>query len=115
MAKSVLKLNEEDKFDFMLFGIACQMKDYRLSNEVNVKLKIKMTRRDDFDIYNNKRMEEQGFAFFRFDSKEEDQYCLVSNRCPKGLLIPEHKQIDYFFMIRPGRTMMDDAEIVNTL
>ncbi len=115
MAKNVLKLNEEDKFDFLLFGIACQMKDYRLSNEVNVKLKIKMTRREDFDIYNNKRMEEQGFAFFQYDSKEEDQYCLVSNRGPKGLLIPEQKQIDYFLMIRPGRTMMDDTEIINAL
>lgn len=112
MAKSVLKLEEDIKFDFLLFGIACQFKDYRLTNEINQKLSIKLTRRDDFDIFNNKRMEEQGFAFFQFDSVEEDQYCLVSNRSPKGLLVPEQKQIDYFLMIRPGKMRIDENEIL---
>ncbi|MBP6335180.1 MAG: IPExxxVDY family protein [Bacteroidia bacterium] len=115
MAKNVLKLNEEDKFDFFLFGISCQHKDYRLCREINLALEVEMTRRDDFDIYNNKRMEEQGFAFFRYDTEDEDQFCLVSNRGPKGLLIPEQKQIDYFLMIKPGRMRIDENEIQNSL
>lgn len=115
MAKTILKLNEEDKFDFLLFGIACQLKDYRLCREVNLKLDLKLIRQEDFDIYNNKRMEEQGFAFFKFDSKEEDQFCLVSNRGNKGFLIPEQKQIDYFLMIREGRTSMEDSNILSSL
>lgn len=115
MAKNVLRLEEEDKYDFFLFGIACQLKDYRICREINLKLELKMTRRDDFDIFNNKRMEEQGFAFFQFDSEEEDQFCLVSNRSPKGLLIPEQKQIDYFLMIRPGRMKVDEVQILTDL
>ncbi len=115
MAKVVLKLIEEDKYNFFLFGISCQLKEYRLCREVNLKLGVKMTRREDFDIFNNKRMEEQGFAFFRYDNDAEDQFCLVSNKGIKGLLIPEQKQIDYFLMIRPGRTRIDENEILTAL
>lgn len=115
MAKSVLKLVEEDKFDFMLYGISCQLKDYRLCREINLKLDVKFTRQDDFDIFNNKRMEEQGFSFFQYETPEEDQYCLVSNRGPKGLLVPEQKQIDFFLMIRPGRRKIEESEILRQL
>jgi hypothetical protein len=115
MAKNVLRLDEEVKYDFILFGIICQMRNYRLCREINIILNVKMTRREDFDIFNSKRMEEQGFAFFQFDTVDEDQYCLVSNRGPKGLLIPEQKQIDYFLMIRPGRMRIDENEILLAL
>ena len=115
MAKNVLKLNEEDKFDFLLFGIVCQLRDYRMCREINVKLELDLERQEDFDVFNNKRMEEQGFAFFKYDSEDEDQYCLVSNRGPKGLLIPEHKQIDFFLMIRQGRTQVDNVAVLNSL
>src|SRR5436190_4594828 len=33
MAKTVLKIDDEDQFDFILIGIVCHHKDYRLCHE----------------------------------------------------------------------------------
>jgi hypothetical protein len=84
MAKTILKLKEEDHFDFLLFSIICQQKDYRLCRELNLKLDIRLQREEDYKVFNGKRMEDQEFAFFRFITPEEDEYYLVSNRCSKA-------------------------------
>jgi hypothetical protein len=115
MAKNVLRLNTDDQYDYLLVGLVCQHRDYRLCRELNILLEIEMTRQDDYMIFSNKRMEDQGFAFFEFISEEEDQYCLLSNKGPRGLLIPEQKQIDYFMIVRPGRMRLDEAELINKL
>jgi hypothetical protein len=115
MAKTILKIDEEDRYDFYLFGIASQARDYLLCHAVNLKLEISLVRQEDFDIFNQKRMEEQGFAFFRYDSEDDDQICLVSNRSPKGLLIPEQKQMDYFLMIRPVKMRVEESSIIDQL
>ncbi len=115
MAKTVLKIEEEDRYDFYLFGIASQVKDYLLCHAVNQKLDISLVRQEDFDIFNQKRMEEQGFSFFRYDSEDDDQICLVSNRSSKGLLIPEQKQMDYFLMIRPAKMRVEESTIIEQL
>ena len=115
MAKTILKLKEEDHFDFLLFSIICQQKDYRLCRELNLKLDIRLQREEDYKVFNGKRMEDQEFAFFRFITPEEDEYYLVSNRCSKGLLVPEQKQIDYFIIIRKGMSRIDDSGILGAL
>lgn len=63
MAKTILKLKEEDHFDFLLFSIICQQKDYRLCRELNLKLDIRLQREEDYKVFNGKRMEDQEFAF----------------------------------------------------
>ncbi|REJ82835.1 MAG: IPExxxVDY family protein [Bacteroidetes bacterium] len=115
MAKTVLRLDDSDKFDFILIGIVCFHNDYRICREINISLDIKMVRMNDFDVFNNKRMETQGFAFFQYLSKEFDEFCLVANKNPKGILIPEQKQMDYFLMIRQGQHQYDSDELVHQL
>lgn len=115
MAKTILKLKEGDHFDFLLFGIVCQQKDYRLCRELNLKLEIRMHRAEDYQVFNGKRMEDQEFSFFRFITPEEDEYYLVSNKSQKGLLIPEQKQIDYFMIIRKGMSRIEEPTILSHL
>jgi len=115
MAKTFLKLNEGVSYDFFLFGIICQHKDYRLCRELNLKLNLAMKREEDLDVFNPKRMENQSFSFFQFVNEEEDQFNLLANKSSKGLLIPEHKQMDYVFLIRPGRTKIDEQEMYDSV
>jgi hypothetical protein len=115
LAKIVLKLSEEDKFDFTLIGIICHHRDYRLCMAINKKLEINLSRKDDYIVFNNKRMEDQLFSFYEFINEENDQYNLISNKSQKGFLIPEQNQIDFLFLLRFMRGPVDDSEIISQL
>jgi hypothetical protein len=115
MAKTILKLDESDPFDFILVGIACQHKDYRLCHELNSNLNIELARHDDYEIFNGKRMEKVTFSFYRYKTGEEDLYYLISNKGKSGLLIPEQKQIDYFLMIKENVRRISETELINKL
>ncbi|MBL0105673.1 MAG: IPExxxVDY family protein [Bacteroidetes bacterium] len=115
MAKTVLKLSNDDNYDFVLFGIVCQKKDYRLCREINLKLGLVLERKEDYAVFNNKRMEDHSFSFFEFVNDDEDRYNLISNRCQKGLLLPEQNQLDYLFVIRPEKVRIDDSALLAEL
>ena len=100
MPKTILRLDDDDQYDFILVGIACQYKDYRLCHDLNTGLEIQLRRENDYEIFNGKRMENISFSFYRFVTGEDDHYFLLSNKGRQGLLIPEQKQIDYFFMVK---------------
>src|SRR5688500_10214994 len=100
MSKKVLKISEEDKFDFLLIGIVCHHRDYRLSMALNKKLDINLSKQDEYTVFNNKRMEDQFFSFYEFVTEEEDRYNLISNKSQKGFLIPEQNQVDFLLLIR---------------
>ncbi|MFN8165735.1 MAG: IPExxxVDY family protein [Bacteroidia bacterium] len=112
MAKTVLKLTNENSYDFLLFGIICQKKDYRLCRELNLKLGIEMVRKDDYSVFNNKRMEDHSFSFFEYVNDDEDQFNLISNKCPKGMLLPEHSQFDFLFIIRTEKLRIDESSMI---
>jgi hypothetical protein len=115
MAKTVIKFTNEDDYDFILIGLACQHRDYRLCHELNKTLGISMMKKDDYTVFNNKRMEDHAFSFYEFTNEEGDRYNLISNRCPKGVLLPEQKALDYLFLIRPDKTRIDESELLQKL
>ena len=102
MAKHVLKLDFD--YDFALIGISCHLKDYRLSWAINKILGIDLQKGDqDLEIYDKKNGKREYFAISEFfDEDEEAMYYLISNRCPDGYLVPEHREADFFLMIRDG-------------
>ena len=112
MAKKVLKISEEVKFDFALLGIICHHRDYRLCMSLNNKLEINLSKQDEYVIFNNKRMEDQSFSFYEYVNEEEDRYNLISNKSLKGFLLPEQNQMDYLFLIRYVRMEIDETEIL---
>ena len=112
MAKQILKISEEVKFDFALLGIICHHRDYRLCMSLNNKLEINLSKQDEYIIFNNKRMEDQSFSFYEYVNEEEDRYNLISNKSLKGFLLPEQNQMDYLFLIRYVRMEIDETEIL---
>jgi len=115
VAKKILKISEEDKFDFTLIGIICHHRDYRLCMALNNKLEINLSKKDEYTVFNNKRMEDQFFSFYEYINEEDDQYNIISNKSLKGFLIPEQNQIDYLFLLRYVRGPVDDAEVIALL
>lgn len=114
MAKTVIRISDEE-FNFLLIGIVSQHRDFRVSREVNRALEISLKRGEDYLLFSQKRNEEVPFSFFEYKSAEEDQYFIISNKCEKGLLIPEQKQMDYFLLIKPGMSEFDATMIVQRL
>ena len=115
MAKKILKISEEVKFDFALLGIICHHRDYRLCMSLNNKLEINLSKQEEYVVFNNKRMEDQSFSFYEYVNEEDDRYNLISNKCLKGFLLPEQNQIDYLFLIRCVRMKVDATEILKQL
>lgn len=115
MPKTVLRLDDDDQYDFILVGIACQYKDYRLCHDLNAGLDIQLRRENDYEIFNGKRMENICFSFYRYVTGEDDNYFLLSNKGRQGLLIPEQKQIDYFLMVRENVKRIQLPELLNQL
>ena len=112
MAKNILKISDEDKFDFTLIGIICHHRDYRLCMALNRSLDINLSKKDEYTVFNNKRMEDHFFSFYEYINDDGDQYNLISNKSLKRFLLPEQKQIDYLFLIRFMRGPVDSTEFI---
>ena len=100
MAKTILKFDTDEEFDFLLIGIVCQHKDYRLCHELNRKLEINLVREKDYEVNIAKRMNPALFSFFKYENDEQDFFYIFENKGKHSLLIPEQKQIDFFLMIK---------------
>lgn len=96
MSKIILSLEED--YDFALLGISCHTKDYRLCWELNKVLNFDLVRSVDLEI--NKTTIDK-YSFYEYlDEDHYLDYYLISNRSDNGYLIPEHKKVDFFFMIK---------------
>ncbi len=115
MAKNILKISEQDKFDFVLIGIICHHRDYRLCMSLNKMLEINLCKQEEYLVFNNKRMEDQSFSFYEYVNETDDRYNLISNKSLKGFLLPEQNQIDYLFIIRFVRMDVDETEILKQI
>ena len=113
MSKQIIYVEYE--FDFILIGISSTSKDYRLGWELNKELRLKLCRIDDVLKPNTANsvheygeliiaendLPDQMYSHYKHIDEEKDiEYDLLSNRSGAGLLIPEQKQTDYFWIIR---------------
>lgn len=99
MKKHLLEI--EYDFDFVLIGISSHEKDYRICWALNNKLDIELTKTDALEIKDKKQEEASSFSLFICERPDEFmEYMIIANRSEKGLLIPEQKQMDYFFVIK---------------
>lgn len=75
---------------FSFFGISCHGIDYQLAFHLNRKLEMELGKMDDF--------REHSLYFYR-DLNGFNQYYLLGNRTENTVLIPEFRQMDYFFLV----------------
>lgn len=115
MAKTVLKFDTDEEFEFLLVGIVCQHKDYRICHELNQKLEINLAREKDYEVNIAKRMNPALFSFFKFENDEQDLFYVFENKGKHSILIPEQNQIDYFLMIKECFQRQNITELVNAI
>jgi hypothetical protein len=115
MAKTILKFDPDEEFDFLLIGIVCQHKDYRLCHELNRKLELDLVREKDYEVSIAKRMNPAMFSFFKFENDEQDLFYVFENKGKHALLVPEQKQIDFFLMIKECFKRHDINDIVSAI
>ncbi len=126
-------LDISDDYDFLLIGISSHEKDYRICWALNKKLNLDLVKKDSLEIKGKKQTTPSFFSFFVFDKPDEfleysvianfsENKVLVSkddnlfkqdktkqdNKSGNELLIPEQKQMNYFFVIRGE---LDDDEL----
>jgi hypothetical protein len=92
---SKIRLQFEHDYDFCLIGIVCHDKDYRLCWMLNTLFNLKLTKVD------NHVTEHSSHSTFSFNQEDYFRdYYLIANRGKDGLLVDEHKQMDYFFIVK---------------
>lgn len=110
MAK--LTLDIEYEYDFVLIGISCHEKDYRLSWALNNTLNLELAKANDLQIDAKKHKEPLTYSMFLFDNEQQyRQYYLISNRNLVSPLVPEQKPADFFLMIK-GTLLNDDKSSI---
>ncbi len=100
MAKKVFKLEADNDFDFLMAGIICSFKDYRLCFELNQTLRMQLKRQKDHTLYLGKPGAEAHFSFYTFTDKYGELFYVLSNKCVQATLIPEKSAYDYFIIIK---------------
>ncbi len=106
MSKVLLSL--EDDFDFILIGISCHTKDYRLCWKLNKVLNSDLVRTKDLEI--SRKGEVTSFSFYEFiDEDNYLEYYLISNLGNNGYLISEQKKVDFFLMLK-GNTSANQIQ-----
>lgn len=118
MAKHTLEI--EFDYDFVLIGISSHEKDYRLCWTVNNALNLQLSKQESLEIKGKKQTTPSFFSFFLFEKQDDFiDYAIIANlsesktveqttstlfdaldESDNEYLIPEQKQMNYFFLIR---------------
>lgn len=108
-------LDFEIEYDFILIGINCHQKDYKICWALNQTLGIKMERQEGHVLQSEKGLTESNFSNFKFEDEDnKNTFHLFKNKSANGVLIPEQKFIDYLLKIDHDETFEID-DLVNTI
>ena len=139
MAKHTLEI--EYDYDFVLIGISSHEKDYRFCWALNNKLNIELVKQESLEIKGKKQTTPSYFSFFTFDDADQfTEYSVLANfseskslastentlfetagkakdggQSENEFLIPEHKQMNYLFVIRGEMENEEVEELIKTL
>jgi len=139
LAKHTLEI--EYDYDFVLIGISSHEKDYRFCWALNNKLNIELVKQESLEIKGKKQTTPSYFSFFTFDDADQfTEYSVLANfseskslastentlfetagkakdggQSENEFLIPEHKQMNYLFVIRGEMENEEVEELIKTL
>jgi hypothetical protein len=117
------RLDIEYDYDFLLVGISCHEKAYRLCWALCKSLAIEMERGENLAIALRKNDTPSLFGLYMYENTEMDTACfLVANRgeTPNEVhemawLIPEQKQADYFFVAKGPFSKPDENRMIKAI
>jgi hypothetical protein len=100
MAKKTFTLDFQEEYDFLLLGVFCSYRDYRLCYELNKTLDLRLERMDDLELKLEKKGSTGLFPVFHFMNTDGEHFFLISNKGSNGLFVPELKQVDFFVLVK---------------
>jgi hypothetical protein len=110
---SKFRLDIDYDYAFILTGISCHEKPYRLCWAVNRALGLDMQLTAPLAIALKKGEPESLFLLYMHENTDNDTACfLVANRGDRGLLVPEQHQADYFFVAKGPFSETDEAAML---
>jgi len=98
--KQTFTLDFKPDYDFLLLGIFCAYRDYKLCAELNRHLQYNFEKLPDLEIRPDNRGSSYLFPYFFYLNEDEEEIYLISNKGNKYFFIPELKQCDYFLVIK---------------
>lgn len=113
MSRIVLEVAYD--FDFLLIGMVSHAKDYRLCYELNKRFDFALAKSNNLEIFINKRKETSVYSFYEYENEDGDGFYLMANKGSRTFLIPEQKQLDYFFVIKQLSTFINEKELIKEL
>ncbi len=88
------KIEFDYDYNFLLFGICSNAKDYRLAWIINKSLNLRLKRKEDIVVSESNR-----FAFFTFEDEANGvKYILAANKSTGNIFMKELKQMDYLLI-----------------
>ena len=122
MAKrKVLSFDSEEAFDFILIGVVCHQRGYKLCHSLNQTLAVELSREEkDYELKVVRRVKPLHFPMYSFESEDNDQYFLIGNKAmgessKAQLLIPEQPQVNFFLMIKENFPKLNMESIINEI
>lgn len=111
-----LKLDSSFDKDFTLIGIVSHHRDYRLIWFINEKLHLRLVKLDNLKIFNDKKGEFQEYSLYYFDEPLAFKtYYFIANQGEKGLLFSEHRQTNFFLLIKGNVSQEMKNDIVKQI
>lgn len=110
MKKLTLEYNNIEAWHAI--GISCQLADFKLIFQINKKLKIRFSRVEDFAVKIDK-INGRFSLYTYFDTINQVEILLLSNRNESKILLSDYKQLDYFLIIRDesGDLVLDEYKV----
>ena len=106
-----IKVDNEYEIDFLILGVNCHLKSYKLCWEINKKLNTNFIKTKN---HPHPQKEDQNFERFTHTKKNtQTQYNILSNRCDTGYLDPTNKGINYFLLVQGG--IYNSKKIIESL
>jgi len=95
-----IKTSKPTDLDFLILGINCHIKSYKLCWEINKKLNTNFVKSNNHTITTTNKLEFERFTYF--DEENNTDYNILSNRSENGHLEPLNKSVNYFLVVEGG-------------
>lgn len=115
MAK--FKLDIEYDYDFILIAICSHERDYRFCWALNKTLNLDLQKREQpIEIKDKKLDGPLNFSVYHHPDEEMfTDYYIIVNRANGVFLITEHKNVDYFMIIKGNITTAEKNKLITQL
>ena len=114
MSRKISKLNYENDYDFLLYGLICAHKDYKLCHELNAALQLDFHRKADVVVPAGKPGSSTSHSYFTCNDNDGELFHVITNRDMDGtgFFIPEMRSIDFFLILYDVAGVYDTVNLI---